>query len=482
MTGLKSIVKIAAFLLILSLLLYGINGVLQPKYNYSNNIWPTTSTYRSFYTMDRNSVDVLFIGSSFCVNGFSPQEIYNQYGIRSYNLGSEQQSLFLSYYWLKEALAYQSPSVVVLEGRFLQALFPEGVVNTTEGLIRKCLDPMRISKVKLQAVNDLCAQDERQIKASWFLTNIRFHDRWKDLKEVDFDDGLNASAPLKGWAPGDAGPLYGYEPLANAEDGAYKDLDYGSIQYFGRIAELCRERGITLLLVNIPNSISSGLYHAYQELAAEYGVDYIELGEENTWQEMGIEMPRENPCIHGNIWGNIKVSRYIGRLLQEKYGVPAVQDPQYEETRAFYDHVVAAQRLKEIEDPAEYLALLQDDQFDVFITVTAEAAASLSDAAKEQLRALGLRQTWEGAGDGWDKYTAVITDEGIREETGSDIWVTGRFRSRNNTYDLKSFGSGESTYSALTLDDQEYSFDPQGLAVLVYDTVTRTLVGNATFR
>lgn len=94
------------FLLVLAASLYFINEMLMPKYILKNSTWPTTSSYNQFYQMENDSIDVLFFGSSVAVNSFSPQEIYNEYGIRSYNLGSEQQSIFLSYFWLKEALRF----------------------------------------------------------------------------------------------------------------------------------------------------------------------------------------------------------------------------------------------------------------------------------------------------------------------------------------------------------------------------------------
>ena len=140
------------FLLALMILTVRTNRVLEVKSFYGNNSsWPTTSTYEQFYKMKRNSIDVLFLGSSVCVNAFSPQEMYNIYGIRSYNLGSEQQSMVLSYYWLKEALRFQKPKVVIIDTTLCYENFNPRILpllNTGEGLIRKCLDPMRWSSVK----------------------------------------------------------------------------------------------------------------------------------------------------------------------------------------------------------------------------------------------------------------------------------------------------------------------------------------------
>ena len=63
----KNIFKCVLFLLILLCSLTAINKVLVPKYILKNSTWPTTSSYRQFYKMEPNSIDVLFLGSSVCV-------------------------------------------------------------------------------------------------------------------------------------------------------------------------------------------------------------------------------------------------------------------------------------------------------------------------------------------------------------------------------------------------------------------------------
>ena len=182
----KKFLLAVVFLCTLFSCLYYINWLMKPKYYSCNSRWPSTETYNGFYNMKKNTIDVLFLGSSVAVNNFCPQKIYNDYGIRSYNLGSEQQSIILSYFWLKEALRYQKPKVVVLEGRFLWNWHPESPLNTTEGLTRKCIDPMRLSLLKMEAINAICEIDRKQTIISYYLNNFRFHTRWKYLGENDF--------------------------------------------------------------------------------------------------------------------------------------------------------------------------------------------------------------------------------------------------------------------------------------------------------
>ena len=201
------IIEIVVFLSILVISLNFINECSMPKYTLKNNLWPTTSTYKQFYLMDKDSIDVLFLGSSVVVNSYSPQELYNTYGIRSYNLASDQQSIFLSYYWLKEALRFQAPKAVVLDTRFLFPDHFESPINTTEELTRKCLDPMKWSSVKREAVSDLCRLDSSQSELSYYLKNLRFHTRWTEMSEEDFVPSEYSYSELKGH--GDDSCLFG---------------------------------------------------------------------------------------------------------------------------------------------------------------------------------------------------------------------------------------------------------------------------------
>lgn len=45
----------------------------------------------------------IFLGASITINGITPTELYRDYGICAYNLGTEQQPVMASYYWMLEA-------------------------------------------------------------------------------------------------------------------------------------------------------------------------------------------------------------------------------------------------------------------------------------------------------------------------------------------------------------------------------------------
>lgn len=188
------VLKAAVFLCLLAVVVYGINRTLTPKYRYSSTN-PLTETYRGFYQMEPDTVDIVFLGSSQAASGFNPQDLYNGFGLKSYNLGSNHQSLWASYYWLKEALEYQNLRVAVLD---CYELFRD--CRKDEGGTRLAFDDMRWGKVKKEAVETVCRLNGELSAESYLFTNIRFHTRWTGLNETDFTWGNFSPVPeLKGF-------------------------------------------------------------------------------------------------------------------------------------------------------------------------------------------------------------------------------------------------------------------------------------------
>lgn len=181
----KFMCKCMIFLIILFICVENVYRVIVPKFFFSD-IWPTTLTYSKFYEEEEDTIDVIFLGSSHAASSFIPQELYNNYGITSYNLGCEQQNLVTSYFWLKEALRYQKPKAVVLDCYFLFLYSGYEPLNSAESCTRKALDYMKWSPVKREAVKTICELDQYQSLVSYYLPNIRYHARWMNLSENDF--------------------------------------------------------------------------------------------------------------------------------------------------------------------------------------------------------------------------------------------------------------------------------------------------------
>ena len=61
-----------------------------------------------------DSLDYLYLGSSYAYCDVDPAVIYDQTGLTGYVLAGPEQTLSQTYWYLREALETQSPSLVVL--------------------------------------------------------------------------------------------------------------------------------------------------------------------------------------------------------------------------------------------------------------------------------------------------------------------------------------------------------------------------------
>ena len=483
MKHLKNAALCGLFLALLIASLLGINGILEGKYLLKNSDWPTTSTYRQFYEMEEDSIDVLFLGSSLVVNAVIPQEIYNEYGIRSYNLASEQQSIFLSYYWLREALRFQHPAAVVLDTKFMWLIHPESVINTTEALTRKCLTPMKWSPVKREAVHELCRLDPAQSELSYYLTNIRFHSRWTELQEYDLSPAMLGAGSLMGYGPLTAPGLESFETFESADTSVTTEFLPLMQEYLDKITALCREEGIRLILISLPgNDMNDEAHNSYTRYAEENGLDYYNFCSTEIYRDIGAELPEENIVWHANVWGAVKESRYIGGLLRDTCGLPAVRDEQYERAKTVWAQALRSAELVRIGDQAEYLRALCDPGFAVFLAVQGNAGNVLpAEPIREGLRGLGLQVRAERPPCSF--AAVVLAGEVAAEESGDwPIFLSGSFRGGRAVYTLQSNGENLAPSSSIVVEGVPCSRQEPGLNIAVYDLQTNRLIDRVTLR
>ena len=334
--------KCGIFLLILLVCVKFTNILLTPKYFYTND-WPTTSTYVGFYQMDKDTVDVIFLGSSHAVSGFSPQQLYNEYEIRSYNLGCEQQNLVTSYFWLKEALRYQTPEVIVLD---TYLLFPQenvGPLNSIEGCTRKAFDFMKWSPIKMEAVHQICGIDSTQDRLSYYMPNIRYHARWTELDKEDYASlGMFTKFELKGYSmlEKESG-IQNFNPFEIGEKQEKEQIMEYMEKYLLEVIELCKKEDIQLLLVKTPCIYETeNRYHATKAIAEHYDIPFLDFNEKSMYHDLGYCFETDNyDSGHANMRGAQKLTTYIGDLLVKEFEVTQQYDIQWEQTKQYYEEV-----------------------------------------------------------------------------------------------------------------------------------------------
>lgn len=450
-----------------------------PEY-YHDSEWSTTATYEGFYAIPEDSVDVIFVGSSAGAAGIVPQALYDEYGITSYNLCCEQQNLLVSYYWLREALTRQSPKAVVLDTYMLHPYFPDEPINTSEGCTRKAIDPMRMGAAKLAAIRDICTLDAEQSALSYLLPFIRFHSRWSMMEESDYHPEAEATRlALKGYVPWlthwtSERPFAPYEPDAAAGEA---ELVPVMVDYAQRIAGLCRERGIALILTKMTNGRATpAMHNAVAAFAAANDLPFIDFNERAHYEAAGIEYMADmagGDDAHHNLTGALKATAYLGGMLAGEYGIAPRSEDAWEKTRGAVQQWQNRMALAETTDAGAYLAMLKDERYTVFAAVTGDIAQGMTPEFAQGMRALGLEfaiEGWEGAA-----YAAIRSPEGVIEQASGDaVVLKGVLREGAMIYELVSTGAAGGSFAKIEVDGQERALGWPGLSVVVYDEATRS--------
>jgi len=172
---LKEILKYVAIFAVLFVVLFCTDKLLRKKYMTSELEGAMVEEY---YDNIGNN-EVVFVGDCEVYENFSPITMWEKYGITSYIRGSAQQLVWQSYYLLKETFEYEVPKVAVFNVLSLKYNTPQ-----KEGYNRMTLDGMKMSAIKLEAIEASMTEDEELI--SYIIPFIKFHKRWSELSEEDF--------------------------------------------------------------------------------------------------------------------------------------------------------------------------------------------------------------------------------------------------------------------------------------------------------
>ncbi|MGL4108202.1 hypothetical protein [Clostridium sp. LP20] len=208
----------------LSLVVIGILIIINPIF--IKKVSHKAKLYQGLYNKE-NKYDILLFGSSHMNSSISPNILWEKYGMTSFNYGTGGQPIDVTYHLMKEALKNHSESkVVVLDVYYLGLTDEYG----TEGYIRYVLDNMKLSSNKIEAIKNSTPKDER---LSYLFPILKYHSRWSELEEGDFNFNLESGRESKGFGAGRN--IYGKENKSNLEDREIGDIPPKSEEYLNKL-------------------------------------------------------------------------------------------------------------------------------------------------------------------------------------------------------------------------------------------------------
>lgn len=307
----KTITNSLFFVIIFCLLLRLVNCIFVPKWE-EDGLWePATRIVDGFYEEEPDSLNVLYLGSSNSFYDINPLVIYEKEHITGYVLGSGEQRLYTSYYYLQEALKYQKPQVVVLDA--LGLFYAD---KGEEEQNRKAYDYTRLSREKVVSLTQAMGEEESML--SYAVPVFRYHARYSSLTERDFLYPFSDKHyALKGYTFSDKVveglPDFDMYSIVHEKISITEENQY----YFRQLLQLCQENNISFILIKTPNIEWGSREHSLTEqLAEEYKVDFYDYN--SFMSEIGIE---ERDCFldgaHLNYKGAELLSTHLGKVAAE---------------------------------------------------------------------------------------------------------------------------------------------------------------------
>lgn len=311
--GKKAVLTGIVSVLVVALCLGLLQELFRPKYGYGNI--PEGTLIEEYYN-EPSGHDVIFVGDCEVYENFSPVTLWEEYGVTSYIRGSAQQLIWQSYYLLEDTLKYETPDVVVFNVLSMKYGEPQ-----SEAYNRLNLDGMRLSASKVNAVR--ASMTEGEDFWSYIFPFLRYHARWSELTARDFTgmfhterDSHNGFLMRVDVKPAENVPKP--RPLA---DYSFSDVCW---EYLDKMADLCEERGVELVLIKAP-SLYPAWYDQWDQQIADYaekrGLRYLNFLAMTDTIGLDFSTDTYDGGLHLNLSGAEKLSHWFGAYLTEELGV-----------------------------------------------------------------------------------------------------------------------------------------------------------------
>lgn len=489
----KNLVKAISFFGIAVFIFISLNWLVKPIWLEWNNY----STTYGFYNEPKNTIEVIFFGSSVVINGVTPMELYEDYGICAYNFGTEQQPVLASYYWLEEAYRFHSETLhtVVLDCSMLR--------RTPEiEFYQKAVEGMSFSAIKYHAVKDYTKNFSETL--SYLIPFFTYHTRWSSLTRQDFKKSTyDTNNCVRG---------YNFTLARYFDSGMYHELtasryifdteaekielDEEALLYLQKMVDFCNKNNIKLILTKTPaiGSWQSSEHNAVAALAEMYSLDFLDFNCEPLINELEYCYVLDNmDHAHMNYYGASKLTAWFGAYLSKNCDIENIRgnakysymEKQLEE---YHRQIANIAELNLIEDPCEYiLSAIRNRNYMVFITVKDEGADALREEQREQFASIGLKEL---ANLGYrNSYLAVIEDGNVKYELsksekkeGKELTISyeGQLK-EGKLYTLTSGGVELGDIASCIIDGVEYAKNLRGLNIVVYDIQNQRVIDSVNF-
>ena len=458
----KKIVLTLLFLFITIILFFTVLNIINgKKYLYNIN---------SFY-QEKNNIDVFFVGSSRVYYAFSPMEIWNKYGIITYDRGSSDQFYKHSYLFMEEIFKLHKPKLIVFDIGTFTTQYRTHLINFLLSSL-----PNNLTKIKFYySFYGLTPELFNNIN----IYSI-YHTRWKELNKYDFLEDTY-------WKGRYFGTFYdGYKwdkmhMIKSQKEhiySTYNNIKFNDdvLKYAKKMVKLAKDNNAEILFINMPYSIGKISYshsRTFAEVAKENNFNFIDYN--IMYDKLNIDFNKDlRDYSHLNLYGSRKVMDHLIPYIIEHYNIPnRKNDPAYaswNEDYIKYARAINREEIRELKSFTDWKKQAFYDNYTVMISINGDVLKKLPDTLKNDLKSFGLKKYDTNKAN--MRYAAIIDDNKVFFEEISNKPVTYKGRMKNIVNLLVS-SDGKAT---INVSGKPRSKNKYGLNFVIYDKVNREIV------
>lgn len=300
----KEILALLASILVVSLVLGAASGLCSPKrHNYG-------SDWGEFLQEEEDTIDILFVGSSLTYCNIIPAIVWEESGLTAWDVTGPELTVPGAYHYLRQALKTQSPQAAFIE--ISAVLYPRHT-----GFTKTVIGQMPWGRDRIEMI---LREAEPENRFGLIFPLYFYHSRWSELGSDDVSVFLNGYDK-------DLSAGYTYLNQYRVPAGYIERTDSGqdtennarNLEYLLKIADLCREAGVTPVFYEspaastMPRALMDPVYEALSAVEGAVVVDF------NDYRDaIGAELEGDyyDP-LHYNAVGAEKFSRFLAGWIGE---------------------------------------------------------------------------------------------------------------------------------------------------------------------
>lgn len=281
----------------------------------------TRDRITGFYAEEKNTLDVVAIGSSAIYRYLNNPFLWEEQKITSYNFAFPGQNIYLIENLIDEIEKTQSPELYIIEVRkFLLSEEDDDIkhsLNTTVNNLKYSVNRCKmINKTIKNPLDSLY----------YYFDIIQFHSNWEklSLSSLEYMDNEKKSK-LKGWVNIDTVNKVKYTDWSTSKKMKISD---NGMDIFNQLLDKIEKEDLNVLFLATPwksNKMVQMKSNYLCEIIENKGYRYIDLNKEI--QNMDIDYNTDfYNGKHMNSLGAEKVTKYIGKYLKKTYKINNQKD------------------------------------------------------------------------------------------------------------------------------------------------------------